>query len=158
MDDICPNDRALATSAWALKFPTATVLHLTAATSDHAPILLKIQDGETRPTAKPPFRYEVMWETHETWQDTFSQCWSEGQPIVSLEELQVKLRGISDSLGNWNRNTFGSVRKEIKNLLAELERLRGDPRRIGPSHAELKINEKLVEFYHRETKTQKFFI
>lgn len=32
----------------------------------------------------------------------------------------------------------------------ELERLRGDPARVGPSHLELKINEKLVELYHRE--------
>ena len=31
-----------------------------------------------------------------------------------------------------------------------MEKLRSDPSRIAPSHVELKINEKLVEIYHRE--------
>lgn len=43
-----------------------------------------------------------------------------------------------------------SVRHEIKALKKELDKLRGDPLRTAPTHAELKINERLIELYHRE--------
>jgi hypothetical protein len=42
------------------------------------------------------------------------------------------------------------VRREIKALKAELERLRGLPDRIGPSYEELKIIERLLEHNHKE--------
>jgi hypothetical protein len=35
-------DRALATPDWSALYPTATLKHLTAATSDHGPILLEL--------------------------------------------------------------------------------------------------------------------
>ena len=57
---------------------------------------------------------------------------------------------MSQDLGRWNKDTFGSVRKEIKRLKGELEKLRSDASRTAPTHVELKINEKLVELYHRE--------
>lgn len=142
-------DRALASVEWTARFPTAYLKHLTAATSDHTPILLTMHDEQARPAPKPPFRYEVMWETHESWYDTMPQCWGK-QPVASLEEIRAKLQDVAKNLGKWNKETFGSVRKEIKNLTAELERMRGDPARTSPSHPEIKINERLVELYHRE--------
>ncbi|XP_073354989.1 uncharacterized protein [Aegilops tauschii subsp. strangulata] len=67
-----------------------------------------------------------------------------------MEGLRDKLHAISGNLGRWNKETFGLVQKEIKALTAELERLRSEPTRVGPTLAELKVNEKLVEWYHRE--------
>ncbi|XP_040245695.1 uncharacterized protein [Aegilops tauschii subsp. strangulata] len=103
----------MATAEWNENYPDAHLKHLTAATFDHCPILLNF-NGTRPPDQKKTFKYEVMWETHETW------------------------------------NTFGSVRKEIKSLKHELDHLRSDPARSAPSHVELKINEKLIELYHRE--------
>jgi hypothetical protein len=42
------------------------------------------------------------------------------------------------------------VRWELRKLAAELEQLQSDPHRSGPSHAELKIKETIVELNHRE--------
>ena len=42
------------------------------------------------------------------------------------------------------------MRKEIKHLNKMLEELQPDPLRTGPSHVELKINERLIEMYHRK--------
>ena len=42
------------------------------------------------------------------------------------------------------------MRHEIKKLKRDLEILRGVPGRLGPSHDELKISERLVELYYRE--------
>lgn len=72
------------------------------------------------------FRYEVMWEAHENWGDTLRDSWMGAGQAVRMEELRVKLRSVATDLGRWNKNTFGSVRKEIKTLKTELERLRGD--------------------------------
>lgn len=91
-----------------------------------------------------------MWETHDEWKDTIMQYWGKEHPAVNLEGLRAKLHAVLRDLGKWNRETFGSVRKEIKNLTMELERLRGEPTRVGPSHVELKINEELVELYPQE--------
>ena len=89
-----------------------------------------------------------MWEAHEHWRDTIIEQWGEDQRPVTMEGLREKLVGLSNNIGRWNRETFGSVRKEIKHLNSELHRLRGEPARVGPTHAELKINERLVELYH----------
>ena len=42
------------------------------------------------------------------------------------------------------------MKKEIKFLKRKLDELRGDPLRTGPSHVEHKINERLIEMYHKE--------
>ena len=47
-------------------------------------------------------------------------------------------------------NTFGHVRRELRKLKQELERLQYDPQRTGPTHAELKIKEKILELNHIE--------
>jgi hypothetical protein len=61
-------DRAFATSEWSSRFPLATVKNLTAQASYHAPILLtwRQQAGHNHRSAKRRFRYEVMWEDHES--------------------------------------------------------------------------------------------
>jgi hypothetical protein len=60
-------DRALATIDWSLRFPETTVRHLTAAASDHDPILLQWEKacGPRRRCGRKLFRYELMWESHE---------------------------------------------------------------------------------------------
>ena len=119
-------DRALASAEWVARFPNAYVKHLTTSSSDHSPILINMEDEQVQPPAKPPFRYEVMWETHGEWNDTMRQCWNGDHLALNLEDLRAKLTDVANNLGKWNRETFGSVRKEIKKLLEEQERLPGD--------------------------------
>ena len=69
---------------------------------------------------------------------------------MTLPDFIGKMQRLSTSLSNWEGSTFGNVQREILNLEKELERRRNEPGRLGPSHAELKIVEKLVELYHRE--------
>ena len=58
-------DRALATLDWSVLYPSASVQHLTAATSDHGPILLELDDVvRARGQPVPQFCYELMRETH----------------------------------------------------------------------------------------------
>ena len=60
-------DPALATADWCTRFPMARVTHLTAAASDHDPIMLRWQQvsGRKGRKKKKIFRYEMMWEAHD---------------------------------------------------------------------------------------------
>ena len=126
----------------------ANVTHLTAASSDHGPILVQYEEPVAQP--KSSFRYEVMWESHESWRDTIASGWNEHQGDEGVEALRRKLELLSKNLTTWNDDTFGSVRKEIKKAKGELGRLQSVPSRTSPNHIELKLNERLVELYHRE--------
>jgi hypothetical protein len=67
-----------------------------------------------------------------------------------MHGLEKKLKGLSGALSVWGRDTFGSVRRELKQLRQQLAELRAAPARVGPSHQELKVVERLVELQHRE--------
>lgn len=72
------------------------------------------------------------------------------QSRPGIAKFRNKLIAISKELTRWGNDTFDSVRKQIKRLKIELEQLQNDPARTGPSHTEIKLNERLVEMYHRE--------
>ena len=55
-------DRALANADWMSRFLMEEVTHLTAATSDHGPILLRTEGGQSQGAPKRSFKYETMWE------------------------------------------------------------------------------------------------
>jgi archaellum component FlaC len=57
---------------------------------------------------------------------------------------------ISKHLGGWETSTFGNVKRELKGLKEELERLRSNYPRLGPSHEEINIVYRIVELNHHE--------
>lgn len=143
-------DRALATASWVTRFPDASVTHLTSSTSDHGTILVQLDGVQSHALPEKTFRYEVMWESHETWKDTITNSWNAASAGYGVGDFCDKLLTITSQLSSWRRDTFGSVRKEIKHIKAQLETMHNDPARLRPSHPELKLNERLVELYHRE--------
>jgi hypothetical protein len=54
------------------------------------------------------------------------------------------------SLDSWGRSTFGHVRLELSKLKEELDKMQAEPNRQGPSHAEIKVMDRIVELNHRE--------
>jgi hypothetical protein len=73
-----------------------------------------------------------------------------GEDATTLSILQVMLEQLSVALTGWDKHTFGHVQRELQRLGKELERLQDEPTRTAPTHAELKIVERLVELHHRE--------
>ena len=144
-------DRALASSEWSLRFPLANLSHLSAVTSDHKPILLEPQGVGDRPNLRNQrFMYETMWESHESWKESMAGFWNVPLKGDTVADLRAKLEEVSGGMIRWSRESFGSVRKEIKKLTGDLEKLQSDPNRTRPSHVEIKISDRLVELYHRE--------
>jgi hypothetical protein len=95
------------------------------------------------------FRYEAVWETHEELKPLIEQAWR-SNACVSMQGLVRKLKGLSGDLSSWGRETFGSVHRELKTLRRNLETMRAQPGRVGPSYEELKTVERIVELQHRE--------
>jgi hypothetical protein len=91
-----------------------------------------------------------MWETHEEFSAMLADTWKSGSSCESAEELSQKLTHVSTSVAKWGRETFGSVRHQIRVLQRQLSDLRSVPERERPSHVELKLVEKLEEVLHRE--------
>jgi hypothetical protein len=56
---------------------------------------------------------------------------------------------VAGQLQGWGQNSFGHIRLELKQLKGELERFQADPNRDGPSHAEIKVTDRIVELNHR---------
>ena len=146
-------DRALATVDWCSRFPMARVQNLTAVASDHGPILLtwaeRPERGWNRKT-RGRFQYELMWERHDEFAPMVDQAWQADGKAATLQELQHKLSSVAGRLAGWGKQTFGKVTLELSKLNGELERLQSDPMRLGPSHAEIKITDRIVELNHRE--------
>ncbi|XP_071679666.1 uncharacterized protein [Lolium perenne] len=134
-------DRALASPCWSARYPMAEVKHLAStAMSDHLPILLELEPREPREQRhQHVFRYETMWESHSDFDRMLAQAWAvqtEGEP---LQALQSKMLDVSGALSVWGKETFGHVRSEIKKLKRELDRMRTEPTRVGPSYEETKV-------------------
>lgn len=143
-------DRALASAEWMARYPLAELTHLTGVTSDHSPIFLCFQPLDDRARKNHAFWYEVMWESHENFDPFLKQQWQERGVGPTAVEVKSTLKHIVGYLKTWDRRTFGNVKRQISQLNGELARLCSLPARVGPSHEELKIVEKLTELYHCE--------
>lgn len=145
-------DRALATASWSAMFPFATVEHLTAAKSDHSPILLvnELEANNLRVALKKPFRYECMWETDSTFGAKVQQVWNQTQPATTVAELAAKLTSVGSSLKSWGRESFGSVRQKLRKLRHQLAELRAESLRVGPREEEKRVQDQIVELSFRE--------
>ncbi|XP_071678431.1 uncharacterized protein [Lolium perenne] len=142
-------DRALATSSRCERYPLAALQHLTAVASDHSAILLRFEPILEPPLQAKLFRYEAMWETHQDFKPLMDREWRL-DTCTSMHGLERKLKGLSQSLSDWGRDTFGSVCRELRDLRRQLTHLRLAPDRASPSYQELKVVERIVELQHRE--------
>ena len=132
-----------------LAFPQAELEHKVAASSDHAPLLLRLGHVHACRKGPKPFKYELAWERHPDLVGVVETGWKD-KPVESVAGIQGKLSLLSDDLSAWERNHFGSVKWEISELKKQLDILCSDPSRYAPTHLETKIADRLVELYHRE--------
>ena len=144
-------DRALASADWCTRFPFASVHHLYAVKSDHSPILLlnEMEASNQRIAVDKPFRYEVMWERHDNFRPMIEEVWSRST-VSNASDLCTKIDLLAGACASWGISSFGGVRKELRELRKKLAMLRSDVHRTGPTHEELKVEERIAELGFRE--------
>ena len=77
-------------------------------------------------------------------------AWAQS-PSDSAAQVGDKLRGLAGDLTHWGRVHLGNVRQYIRQLQLQLQEMCDSRGRSGPSSAELKTVDNLVELsFHRE--------
>jgi len=67
---------------------------------------------------------EDAWSRAPDYKDAVEQFWKEGyNGPINLQSTWNNLQSLASSLKQWSRDSFGSVRKEIKKLQSRLSRL-----------------------------------
>ena len=84
-----------------------------------------------------------MWETHEDFSTMMMETWQIEAKATGVQELHNKLSNVT-KLSSWERMTFGHVQREMRRLKGELEIMQADSLRQGPTHAELKVVERIT--------------
>lgn len=82
-------DRFLVNNEANLMWANASVRHLARFSSDHAPILLRLNPVTNLKTKRRPFRMEVAWFSHEDFIPLVQAAWSSNTQ-VSMSLLKLK--------------------------------------------------------------------
>ncbi|KAG2539975.1 hypothetical protein PVAP13_9NG509928 [Panicum virgatum] len=126
-------DRALGDSRFMAELGDSEVFHLPLAESDHAGLLVK-----------------NMWKSHGEYTDFVNSSWDPGPGPADLSAATRALTSLQASLKSWDREVFGSVKKQIKQLRKELEEERGSTLYRGPTVKEREIMATLSDVLARE--------
>jgi hypothetical protein len=116
-------DRAIASPSWSSWFPAARVRHIASSRSDHCPIALEFDQGESTRTRHRIARYELMWERDDTLPDEIKKAWHAGGSLQNLDDIRKTLTGVMSSLGRWSHDKFGAVTKELETIRGGMEEM-----------------------------------
>ena len=140
-------DRGIANISWRLAFPDASISHLGAIRSDHAPILL-----DTNPQssfAHRPFRFEATWLRDNRCQSVIEQAWKQnvgGSDFIKLYKKQATTR---DALRKWNKEVFGKCQDKINLLIQKIKEAQDLPPSSEAEALESALQSELSEWLLR---------
>ncbi|GAU47271.1 hypothetical protein TSUD_280940 [Trifolium subterraneum] len=112
-------DRAMHTHAWSLMFPEARLINLVAATSNHSPILLKLEH-EPYIQPKRSFRFENAWLLDNNLVDMITSNW----PCYPASNIPQKLKYCISDMEAWSKENSPNFRVAANKLRRELELIR----------------------------------
>ena len=130
-------DRALGDHKFMELFPDTSATHVPLVESDHCALVIEMhrrQRSTRRRRRRRVFRYENMWQRHHLYNDTVAAAWNEG--CTSLAEVNAELGFMQSTLIRWDREEFGSVKGELRNLRRQLESIRSRTIGNGPAPEE----------------------
>lgn len=104
-------------------FEQEGVIHLNAANSDHAPIL--ICDYLDHTSAPKPFRFLEAWSRDHTYELVINKAWVNCSPMGDQITLENQLLSTSKALRIWNKEVFGFCQSLIKDLEDQLKLYQG---------------------------------
>ncbi|XP_035542866.1 uncharacterized protein LOC118345331, partial [Juglans regia] len=115
-------DRTLTSVECITMFPEAYMQYLPRTTSDHAPILIKLE-AESVSYGYPAFKFHQTWVTHDSFLDCVANAWEDGIADHGMARLARKLKKLKQILQIWNREVFGNTGQNIQHLEDRLSRL-----------------------------------
>ncbi|KAL4313838.1 hypothetical protein AHAS_Ahas15G0025100 [Arachis hypogaea] len=113
-------DRGLANAEWRRRYMNARVDILPRVNSDHHPLLVNLTPG-MRLLGERPFRFEVMWKTHPSFNEFIEKTWTNDTPLPRA------LESLTEALKSWNLEVFGNVFRKKRTILNRLAGIQKAP-------------------------------
>ena len=95
-------DRALATDQWRIDYPSAHITHLPRISSDHAPLLLKLDREDV--WGPKPFCFENLWYEYQRATEIVEEEWKRKTNEDPVDKVFAKLSNIKNSLNSCNKH------------------------------------------------------
>ena len=87
--------------------------------SDHGPVLARCKLANIMITRRA-FRFQNMWTRHAGFLDLVKEEWAHPSGGQGLLGLQIKLARIKKTLKWWNKEVFGNIHANVKNMEVEI--------------------------------------
>ncbi|XP_019166798.1 PREDICTED: uncharacterized protein LOC109162582 [Ipomoea nil] len=139
-------DRALCNTDWRNNFPGPCVTHLARIASDHAPLLLQVEQ-QRQQLHTAPFSFQAAWLTRTDVHDVVGRAWNSTRCFVD------NTRTLAEELAKWNKESFGNVFKRKKVLMSRIsaaQKALAANYHKGLAKLELKLREELEIILHQE--------
>ncbi|XP_073357926.1 uncharacterized protein [Aegilops tauschii subsp. strangulata] len=149
-------DRATCNGDFAQLFPATEVIHVMTEESDPQAQVIKALKmiGDKGEHGQRPFMYEAVWVRHEQYETMVAAAWEEAHAANQgggrLATTCNSLRAATRSMQEWSRRVFGSIRKQIGHLKAQLIDAKERAARTGYRTEIKEIEDQLHELYERE--------
>jgi hypothetical protein len=91
-----------------------------------------------------------MWQSHGEYVDFVNSTWDPGLGSSDLSTAANALLALQNSLKTWDREVFGSVKRQVKELRTVLESERSNTLYRGPTDREREVMAKLADVLARE--------
>ncbi|KAM0920436.1 hypothetical protein ACQ4PT_007528 [Festuca glaucescens] len=123
--------------------------HVQTSESDHCALVLDIvhQPLQAQRGSKKDFRYENMWAWDPGYEAFIKEAWN--PPSLGLKGVGDWLRKLQNSLQEWEKNCFGSVRGRLENSRTQLARIRERNMHSGTTKEEKELLKRISELMAR---------
>lgn len=101
-------DRFMAIKKWIEEYQNFDPISLPRIALDHRPLLLYLEPLKKK---KSPFRFEYMWEHHDSFKSSLKEWWSIEVKGIAMFRLFQKLKNVKKEIKKWNRDVFKNVQK-----------------------------------------------
>lgn len=96
-------DRGWVNPEWMASYPKSTLWNLYRVTSNHYPLLVRLDSPIPRLGDKP-FRFEPMWLLDNTFRENVEQAWH-----TVDGDIRVRIKNMQCALTIWNSTIFGNI-------------------------------------------------
>ena len=118
-------DRGVANPGWINTFHEGYIQHLTAASSNHRPIILRTKNRNKKRNCS--FRFESMWVGSEGCEAAIRNSWDEEERDGDMENLFERIQLCAQNLGEWSKRDFGEITNLPQEKKKKLHKLGKEP-------------------------------
>lgn len=91
--------------------------------SNHVPIWVNTEGEGKFSRYRKQFKFEEMWVGKQSCEDIIKSTWRRGDGGISMLDIMIKIKECGSQLHNWNKHSFGNVKKQLHLARQHIEML-----------------------------------